>query len=145
MPAIDCPFRGAEWALSKFKKETQVIIVDFHAEATAEKVAMSHFLDGKVSALIGTHTHIQTSDERILPNGTAFITDAGMTGPYDSVIGMKVLPALNRFLYQTPQKYETAKENVHLCGLFLKVDVETGKTIEVERILFPDLDRKQNE
>ncbi len=145
MPAIDCPFRGAEWALSKFKKETQVIIVDFHAEATAEKIAMSYFLDGKVSALIGTHTHIQTSDERILPNGTAFITDTGMTGPYDSVIGMKVLPALNRFLYQTPQKYETAKDNVHLCGLFSKVDRETGKTVEVERILFPDFDRKPSE
>ena len=145
MSAIDCPFRGAEWALSKFSKETKVIIVDFHAEATAEKIAMSHFLDGKVSALIGTHTHVQTSDERILQNGTAFITDVGMTGPYDSVIGMKVLPALNRFLYQTPQKYETAKNNVHLSGLFLKVDIESGKTTEVERIFFPEFDKKPND
>ncbi len=145
MPDIDCPFRSAEWALSKFSKDTKVIIVDFHAEATAEKIAMSYFLDGKVSALIGTHTHIQTSDERILENGTAFITDVGMTGPYDSVIGMKVLPALNRFLYQTPQKYETAKNNVHLCGLYLKIDSETGKTTELERILFPEFDKKSND
>ncbi len=145
MPTIDCPFRSAEWAISKFKNETKVIIVDMHAEATAEKIAMSNFLDGKVSALLGTHTHIQTSDERILPGGTAYITDVGMTGPYDSVIGMKVQPALNRFLYQTPQKYETAKNNVHLCGMFLKIDTETGKALEIERILFPDFEKKKSE
>ncbi len=145
MPTIDCPFRSAEWALSKFKNETKVIIVDMHAEATAEKIAMSYFLDGKVSALLGTHTHIQTSDERILPGGTAYITDVGMTGPYDSVIGMKVQPALNRFLYQTPQKYETAKNNVHLCGIFLKIDVDTGKALEIARILFPEFETKISE
>lgn len=145
MAAIDCPFRSAEWVLSKFKDETKVIIVDMHAEATAEKIAMSNFLDGKVSALLGTHTHVQTSDERILPGGTAYITDVGMTGPYDSVIGMKVQPALNRFLYQTPQKYETAKNNVHLCGMFLKIDTETGKALEIERILFPEFETKQSE
>jgi metallophosphoesterase (TIGR00282 family) len=145
MPAIDCPFRSAEWVLSRFKDETKIIIVDFHAEATAEKIAMSSFLDGKISCLIGTHTHIQTSDERILPGGTAFITDVGMTGPYDSIIGMKVQPALNRFLYQTPQKYETAKDNVHLCGIFLKVDQETGKALEIERILFPEFETKHSD
>ena len=143
MAAIDCPFRGGEWAISKIKEETNTIVVDFHAEATAEKIAMSSFLDGKVTALIGTHTHVQTSDERILPGGTAFITDVGMTGPYDSVIGMKAQAALNRFLFQTPQKYETASDNIHLCGVFLKVDTETGKAMSIERIFFPEFDKKQ--
>jgi hypothetical protein len=145
MAAIDCPFRSAEWALSKFKDETKIIIVDFHAEATAEKVAMSSFLDGKVSALIGTHTHIQTSDERVLVGGTAYITDVGMTGPYDSVIGMKVQPALNRFLFQTPQKYETAADNVHLCGVLLKIHPETGKAKEIKRIFFPEFDSNHSD
>ena len=141
MAAIDCPFRSAEWILSRIKSETKTIFVDFHAEATAEKIAMANFLDGKVSALVGTHTHVQTSDERIMPNGTAYITDVGMTGPYDSVIGMKVQAALNRFLYQTPQKYETAKENVHLSAFFVKVDSESGKSLEIERIFFPEFDK----
>ena len=141
MHSIDCPFRSADWVLSKFKSETKMIIVDFHAEATAEKQAMGYHLDGKISALIGTHTHIQTSDERILPQGTGYITDAGMSGPYDSVIGMKVQAALNRFLFQTPQKYETAKNGVHLCGVFLKLDNETGKTKLIERINFPEFTR----
>lgn len=141
MAAIDCPFRAAEWVISRLKSETKIIIVDFHAEATAEKIAMANYLDGKVSALIGTHTHVQTADERIFPNGTAYITDVGMTGPYESVIGMKTQAAINRFLYQTPQKYETAENDVHLCGMFLKVDIESGKTIELERILFPDFVR----
>ncbi len=141
MPTIDCPFRSADWVLTKFKSETKMIIVDFHAEATAEKQAMGYYLDGKISALIGTHTHVQTSDERILPQGTGYITDAGMSGPYDSVIGMRVQPALNRFLYQTPQKYETAKNGVHLCAVFLKIDNETGKTKSIERINFPEFTR----
>ena len=115
--------------------------MDFHAEATAEKMAIGNYLDGKVSAIVGTHTHIQTSDERILPNGTGYITDVGMTGPYDSVIGMKSTAAINRFLFATPQKYETAKDNVHLTGMFFKIDTETGKTIELERIFFPEFDR----
>ncbi|MFN3874193.1 MAG: YmdB family metallophosphoesterase, partial [Ignavibacterium sp.] len=141
MSAIDCPFRSAEWVISKVKNETKVIFIDFHAEATAEKMALANFLDGKVSCIVGTHTHIQTSDERIMPNGTGYITDVGMTGPYDSVIGMKTVAAINRFLYQTPQKYETAKENVHLSGIFFKVDTETGKTLELERIFFPEFEK----
>jgi len=141
MATIDCPFRTAEWVLAKLKQETKVIIVDIHAEATAEKIALAYFLDGKVSAVIGTHTHVQTSDERIFPNGTGFITDCGMTGPYDSVIGMKTDAAINRFLYQTPQKYQTATDNVHLTGLFLKVDSTTGKTVEIERIFLPEFDK----
>jgi 2',3'-cyclic-nucleotide 2'-phosphodiesterase len=142
MAGIDCPFRSSEWILSRLKSEAKVIIVDFHAEATAEKIAMISFLDGKVTAVIGTHTHVQTADERIYPNGTAYITDVGMSGPYDSVIGMKTQAAVNRFLYQTPQKYETAEHDNHLCGVFLKADSDTGKALEIERILFPEFIKK---
>jgi metallophosphoesterase (TIGR00282 family) len=138
MATIDCPFRTADWVLNKLNTETKIIIVDFHAEATAEKVSMSHYLDGKVSGLVGTHTHVQTSDERILPKGTGYITDVGMTGPYDSVIGMKTLAALNRFIYQTPQKYETAQNDVHLSAVHLQVDTNSGKALQIERIFFPD-------
>ena len=145
MPTIDCPFRSADWVLAKLQYETKMIIVDFHAEATAEKQAMGHHLDGRISALIGTHTHIQTSDERILQRGTGYITDAGMSGPYDSVIGMKAQAALNRFLFQTPQKYETAKDDVHLCAVFLKLDSETGKTKLIERINFPEFTKEATE
>ena len=142
MSPIDCPFRAAEWVIAKIKNETKMIFIDFHAEATAEKLALGQFLDGKVSAIVGTHTHVQTADERILKGGTAYITDVGMTGPYDSVIGMKTDAAINRFLYQTPQKYQTATDNVHLTGVFLKVDSETGKTISIERLFIPDFDRQ---
>jgi len=145
MADIDCPFRTAEWIIPKLKSETNVIFVDFHAEATAEKIAMVNFLDGKVSALVGTHTHVQTGDERIFPNGTGYITDVGMTGPYDSVIGMKVQAAVNRFIYQTPQKYETAENDSHFCGMFFKIDTESGKTVELERILFPEFITKANQ
>ena len=116
-----------------------------HAEASAEKIALSRYLDGKVTAVIGTHTHVQTSDERILENGTGYITDVGMTGPYDSVIGMKVQAAINRFLFQTPQKYEAAKNDSHLCAVFMRVDTSSGKTIEIERILFPDFVKNKTE
>jgi metallophosphoesterase (TIGR00282 family) len=142
MPAIDCPFRTSEWILKRMREETKVIFVDFHAEATAEKLALANFLDGKISVLVGTHTHIQTADERIFNKGTGYITDVGMTGPYDSIIGMKTEAALNRFLYQTPQKYQAATGQVHLCGLFAKIDSETGRTLEIERILLPEFERK---
>lgn len=141
MTPIECPFRTMDWILTRIKQEAKVVFVDFHAEATAEKMALGQYLDGKVSAVVGTHTHIQTSDERILPNGTGYITDVGMTGPYDSVIGMKSSAAINRFLFATPQKYETAKDNVHLTGMFFKIDTETGKTLELERIFFPEFDK----
>lgn len=138
MATIDCPFRAADYALQKIKAEAKVVLIDMHAEASAEKIALALYLDGKISAFVGTHTHSQTADERILPKGTGYITDVGMTGPYESVIGMKTIAAINRFLYQTPQKYETAENDVHLCGIFFKVDSETGKTLEIERILFPE-------
>jgi metallophosphoesterase (TIGR00282 family) len=142
MASIDCTFRIAEWALAKLKNETNMIFIDFHAEATAEKIAMGIFLDGKITALVGTHTHIQTADERILPNGTGYISDVGMTGPYESVIGMKSQAAINRFIFQTPQKYETAENDVHLSAMYFKIDTETGKTIEIERITFPEFVKK---
>jgi 2',3'-cyclic-nucleotide 2'-phosphodiesterase len=138
MAAIDCPFRSVEWMLARIKNDTKVVVIDFHAEATAEKIAMISFLDGKVTAVIGTHTHVQTADERIYPNGSAYITDVGMTGPYESVIGMKTQAALNRFIFQTPQKYETAENDTHLCAVFIKADTETGKALEIERIIFPE-------
>ncbi|MCF8412113.1 MAG: TIGR00282 family metallophosphoesterase [Melioribacteraceae bacterium] len=141
LPAIDCPFRTAEWITSKLLEETKVIFVDFHAEATAEKLALGNFLDGKVSVLVGTHTHIQTADERIFPKGTAYITDVGMTGPYDSIIGMKTDAAINRFLYATPQKYQTATDQVHLCGIFAQVDTETGNALSIERLLIPEFEK----
>ncbi|MGD8782270.1 MAG: TIGR00282 family metallophosphoesterase [Ignavibacteria bacterium] len=145
MQTIDCPFRTGEWVINKLKQETKVIVVDFHAEATAEKLAFANMFDGQISAFIGTHTHIQTADERIFPKGTGYITDSGMTGPYDSVIGMKTEAAINRFLYQTPQKYQAAKDQVHLCGIFLKVDSETGSTIEIERIIIPEFMKKSSD
>jgi len=137
MPTIDCPFKAAEWALAKMKEHTNIIIVDFHAEASAEKVAMGWYLDGKVSALIGTHTHTPTADGRIMPDGTAYITDVGMTGPYDSVIGMKKDIAIRRFIYQTPFKYEGASHDVRFCGVYVQVDVQTGKANKFEQIIFP--------
>ncbi|MBA4250124.1 MAG: TIGR00282 family metallophosphoesterase [Chlorobiaceae bacterium] len=142
MAPIDCPFRSMDWIVNKIKSETKIILLDFHAEATAEKMAMAFYLDGKISALVGTHTHIQTADERIFPSGMGYITDVGMTGPYDSVIGMKKIPAINRFLYQTPQKYETAENDAKICAVFLKIDVDTAKTVEIERIVFPEFNKK---
>lgn len=142
MTPIDCPFRTSDWVVPKLKAETNAVIIDFHAEATAEKLALANYLDGKVSAVIGTHTHIQTADERIFAGGTGYITDCGMTGPYDSVIGMKSEAAINRFLYQTPQKYQTATDGVHLCAVFVKVDPESGKTLEIERITLPEFEKK---
>ncbi|MCX6150145.1 MAG: TIGR00282 family metallophosphoesterase [Ignavibacteriales bacterium] len=144
MATIDCPFRSADWVLERIKNETKVILIDFHAEATAEKLALANYLDGKISAFVGTHTHIQTADERILPKGTGYITDVGMTGPYDSVIGMKTEAAINRFVYQTPQKYQTAENDVHLCGMVYKIDTDSGKTVEIERILLPEFTRQNS-
>jgi metallophosphoesterase (TIGR00282 family) len=141
MPSIDCPFRSAERILKKIKQETKNIFVDFHAETTAEKLALAAYIEKDVSVFVGTHTHIQTADERITANGMAYITDVGMTGPYDSVIGMKTEAAVNRFLYATPQKYQTALDNLHLAGIAAKVDAETGRATEIERIFIPEFDK----
>ena len=134
MEPIDCPFRTATKELERLRLVTPMIIVDMHAEATSEKVAMGWFLDGKVSCVFGTHTHIPTADERILPKGTAFLTDVGMTGPYDSVIGRKTDQILERFLGGLPVKSEVAGGNVQLRGLLVEIEPSTGKAAKVERI-----------
>ncbi len=134
MPPNDCPFRAAEKIIAELKKETPVIIVDMHAEATSEKVAMGWYLDGKVSAVIGSHTHVQTADERILPEGTAYITDAGMTGPFDSVIGIKKEIILQRFLLGMPIRFDVAGGDVVLNAVLLDIDEKTGKALDIKRI-----------
>lgn len=137
MYTIDCPFRTADWALEKMK-DVKYIIVDMHAEATAEKVAMGWYLDGRVSAVMGSHSHVPTADERIFPKGTGYCTDIGMTGPYDSVIGMVTKSAIERFIYQTPHKYECATNDVRLCAMLIQLDPETGKCVNLERIIYPE-------
>jgi metallophosphoesterase (TIGR00282 family) len=137
MQTIDDPFKAADWAISKIANDTKVILVDMHAEATAEKMALAWHLDGRVSAVVGTHTHIPTSDARILSKGTAYITDVGMSGPYDSVIGMKKEVAIRRFLFQTPYKFEIAEHDVRMCAVYIQVDTETGKAIHIEQVIFP--------
>lgn len=134
MQPLDCPFRTALSDIPPLKKETNVIIIDFHAEATSEKSAFAWFLDGEVSAVIGTHTHVQTADERILPNGTAFITDVGMTGPINSVIGIKKDLIINRFLTQVPIKFETAKGPSLISCVVINIDSDTGRAQDIKRL-----------
>lgn len=133
MNHLDCPFRAIDGLLRQVDN-TIPVIVDFHAEATSEKIAMGWFLDGRVSAVIGTHTHVQTSDKRILPNGTGYITDAGMTGSIDSIIGMEKSAVLEKFITMLPQKYEVCKENVEAQGVMLRIDGKTKKCLEIEII-----------
>ena len=137
LPGSDCPFRAAEAEVARMRKQTNVIIVDLHAEATSEKIAMGRFLDGKVSAVIGTHTHVATADEQILPKGTAYISDVGMCGPHDSVLGRDVEAVLKRFLTQMPQKMEVAAGDVALCGVIVEVDENSGRARSIERIRIP--------
>jgi 2',3'-cyclic-nucleotide 2'-phosphodiesterase len=133
MNTLDCPFRAMKDLAERFGNDIP-IIVDFHAEATSEKVALGWYLDGKVSAVMGTHTHVQTADERILPNGTGYITDVGMTGPADSVIGMDKTAVLKRFTTMMPHKYEVGKENIEVQGVILTIDSLTRKCLRIERI-----------
>jgi len=134
MSAIDCPFRKADEILNELTKETRVVLVDMHAEATSESVAMGWYLDGRVSAVVGTHRHVQTADERVLPGGTAYITDLGMTGPIDSVIGADKDLILQRFLTQMPVRFEAAKGPAALHGVVITVDPETGRASDIVRI-----------
>lgn len=131
---IDCPFKTIEKELQTLHRETTVILVDMHAEATSEKVAMGWFLDGKVSAVFGTHTHIQTSDETILPHGTAYITELGMCGPYRSVIGRKTEQVLKQFLTQIPTPLEVADEDARVSGAIIEIDPHTGRALSIKRI-----------
>ncbi len=131
---LDCPFRSAEKLLADIRKETNIIIVDFHAEVTSEKVAMGWFLDGRVSAVIGTHTHVQTADHRILPQGTAYITDAGMVGPRDSVIGVKKEIIIERFLKIMPQRFLVADGDVCFNGVVISIDNISGHANDIKPI-----------
>jgi metallophosphoesterase (TIGR00282 family) len=134
MEALECPFRTTLAAAESLSTHTNIIIVDVHAEATSEKVALGWYLDGKVSAILGTHTHVQTADERILPQGSAYLTEAGMTGPYDSIIGRKIEDVLERFLTSIPTRFEIAKENIQLHGAILDLDQNSGKARSIVRI-----------
>jgi len=131
---IDCPFRIANREIEKIREQTKIIVVDLHAEATSEKIALGWYLDGKVSAVLGTHTHVQTADEMILPRGTAYITDVGMTGAHDSVIGINKEDAITRFLTQIPRRFTVAKNDIKLCGALIKIDPDSGKASSIERI-----------
>ena len=135
MSSIDCPFRAADAILDSLPASVKVRLVDFHAEATSEKIALGWHLDGRVSAVVGTHTHIPTADERILPRGTAYITDVGMSGPYDSVIGIEKEAVIQKFFNQLPTRFEVAKEGVRLCGVLIDVDAHTGRAISIERVV----------
>ena len=143
MPALDDPFAVALREIEAIRHRTRVIIVDFHAEATSEKVAMGWHLDGKVTAVIGTHTHVQTADERLLPNGTAYLTDVGMTGPHDSIIGMEVAPSLARFLTGMPVKFEPASGNPRLNGVIIQADDRTGRATGITRISYSQTELSQ--
>ena len=136
---IDCPFRGIESVLSFVRAQTQIIIVDFHAEASSEKIGLAYFLDGKVSAVLGTHTHVPTSDERVLPGGTAFVTDLGMAGALYSMIGMRTDIVLNSILTQMPAKFAVEDRGPYvISGVVIEIDVATGRAVSIERIRIVD-------
>ena len=134
MNPIDCPFKKASEIIEKVKSETKFIIIDFHAEATSEKIAFAKYLDGKASLIFGTHTHVQTADEKILNDGTGYITDVGMTGSDDGVIGTQKEIIINRFLTGLPQKFEMASENLRLNGISVELDDDTGECLSITRI-----------
>jgi hypothetical protein len=136
MHNIDDPFTIVQREIEALRQRARVIFVDFHAEATSEKVAMGWFLDGKVTAMVGTHTHVQTADERILPKGTAYLTDVGMTGPHDSVIGVEIEAAVGRFLNAMPARFETATGNPRLNAVVIEADEQTGRATDIERLSY---------
>lgn len=138
MPSLDDPFKKVDYLLKKAKKRTDIIFIDFHAEATSEKIALLYYVCGRASALIGTHTHVQTADERII-EGTAYLTDVGMTGPYEGIIGMEKEAIINRFITGLPARFEVDKKgSSQLSGCLIKVDKSTGKALKIERILIND-------
>lgn len=137
LPTLDCPFRKADEIVPRLREETPLIIVDMHAEATSESQAMGWYLDGRVSAVVGTHRHVQTADERVLPGGTAYITDLGMTGPVDSVIGVERELAIRRFLTGMPVRFEPAKGPTALHGVVVRLDHESGRALSIQRLRVP--------
>ena len=134
MAPVDCPFRAADEALADIRREASIVFVDMHAEATSEKVAMGRFLDGRVSAIVGSHTHIQTADETVLPGGSAYLTDAGMCGPEDSVLGVRTDRVVERFLTQMPTRFEVAASAVLVQGAVIDIDGETGRARSIRRV-----------
>jgi metallophosphoesterase (TIGR00282 family) len=140
MASNDDPFRTADNLLKQI--EAKVIFVDLHAEATSEKISLGWYLDGRVTALVGTHTHVPTADERVLPNGTAYITDVGMTGPYDGVIGVKKELVVGKFLNGMPVRFEPATGDVRLCAVVVDCEENTGKARSIERIMLQETSRK---
>ncbi len=138
MPTLDCPFQVARREVARLKEEAQAIIVDMHAEATSEKMAMGHFLDGEVAAVVGTHTHVQTADEQILPKGTAYLTDIGMTGPIHSVIGIKKELAIEKFMTGMPRRFEVASGPSVFSAVLVELDGRVGKALTIQRMRIPD-------
>lgn len=138
MPTLDCPFQVAKREVARLKRDTPAVIVDMHAEATSEKMAMGHYLDGEVTAVVGTHTHVQTADEQILPKGTAYLTDIGMTGPLHSVIGVKKELAIEKFLTGMPKRFEVASGASVFCAALIELDARLGKAVSIERIRLID-------
>ena len=138
MPTLDCPFQVAKKELAVLKKRVASVIVDMHAEATSEKMAMGHYLDGEVVAVVGTHTHVQTADDQILPKGTAYLTDIGMTGPLHSVIGVKKELAIEKFLTGMPRRFEVASGPAVFCAVLIELDARLGKALSIERIRIID-------
>ncbi len=134
----DCPFHAVDRVLDHLSREVRVIVVDVHAETTSEKMALGWYLNGRVSAVVGTHTHIPTADERILPGGTAYITDLGMTGPYDSVLGRDKNNVVRSLVTGMPYPYDVASGDVRLCGVLVDVDAETGRATRIERVMERD-------
>jgi metallophosphoesterase (TIGR00282 family) len=134
MPGLENPFHAARAEVDKLRQQTKLVFVDIHAEATSEKIALARMLDGRVSAVVGTHTHVQTADEQIFPGGTAYLTDAGFTGPHESVLGREIEPVIQRFLTSMPQRFEVAKERVLLHGAVIEIDEVSGNASHIQRI-----------
>lgn len=135
LPSIECPFRTADMLLESISREVKIKIIDIHAEATSEKRAFGWYVDGRVTAVLGTHTHVPTADETVLPQGAAYVTDVGMTGPYDSVIGIEKEPVIKKFLEQIPARFEVAKGDVRLSAVLIDADPDTGRALSIQRIM----------
>ena len=138
MPTLDCPFQVAKREMAKLRQRVAAVLVDMHAEATSEKMAMGHYLDGEATAVVGTHTHVQTADEQILPRGTAYLTDIGMTGPLHGVIGVKKELAIEKFLTGMPRRFEVAGGPTVFCAVLIELDARIGKALSIERVRFID-------
>jgi len=145
MPSIEDPFATADRMIEQIRQETSLILVDFHAEATAEKLALAWHLDGQISMMVGTHTHVPTNDARIFPGGTGYITDAGMTGPFNSVIGMDVQRSILRFTRATPQRYKLGNGDNRICAVFATIAIGSGKCLHIEPVIYPPFEQSQSE